>query len=146
MACFEEAAGDAHPDVRAEALTRLATRLRRARRHAEAADAWQQVLSLTEDRQDGARRRALAREAAQALAIHHEHRARDLEAARRLARAALGLEPTRSAAAALEYRLERLDRKLENEKMKNIKHEPQNINAETGEAGAPPDSAFIFDV
>jgi uncharacterized protein len=143
MACFEAAAGDTHPDVRAEALARLAARLRRARRHVEAAEAWQQVLSLTEDRQDGARRRALAREAAQALAVHHEHRARDLEAARRLARAALGLEPTRAGAAALEYRLERLDRKI---KTKNIKHETTNINAEAGEAGAPPDSAFIFDV
>lgn len=113
MACFEEAAKDEDRDVRVEALARIAARHRRARRHAEAADAWQQVFALTSDAETfGTRGRALARDAAEALAVHHEHRARNLQAARELARAALSLERTRSGAEALEYRLRRLDRKL----------------------------------
>lgn len=115
MTCFEDAAKDPNRDVRIEALARIATRHRRARRHAEAAEAWQQVLALTGQTDvAGLRGRALARDAAEALAIHHEHRARDLRAARELACAALRLERTRTGAQALQYRLRRLDRKLEN--------------------------------
>jgi uncharacterized protein YprB with RNaseH-like and TPR domain len=114
MTCFEEAAGDRDRDVCVEALARIASRLRRARRHAEAAHAWQQVFTMTNEPEEaGVRGRALARDAAEALAVHHEHRARNLQAARELARAALRLERTRSGTASLEYRLRRLDRKLE---------------------------------
>jgi ubiquinone biosynthesis protein UbiJ len=55
----------------------------------------------------------LARDAAEALAVHEEHRARNLQAARELARAALRLERTRSGTEALEYRLKRLERKID---------------------------------
>jgi uncharacterized protein YprB with RNaseH-like and TPR domain len=113
MACFEEAARDLDRDVRVEALARMASRHRRARRHAEAAEAWQQVFMLTseEDRPES-RSRGRARDAAEALAVHHEHRARNLQAARELARAALRLERTRSGVESLEYRLKRLERKI----------------------------------
>jgi hypothetical protein len=113
MQCFEDAAVDRRHDVRVEALARIACRHRRARRHAEAADTWQQVLELTNDLGSGdTRAQGLARDAARALAVHHEHRARDFEAARRLARAALQLERSRRGVEALQYRLDRLDRKL----------------------------------
>ncbi len=113
MMCFEDAAQDGDCDIRVEALARIAARHRRARRNAEAAEAWQQVFSLTREANgDGPRARALARDAAKALAVHQEHRARNLQAARELARAALNLERTRSGTEALEYRLRRLERKL----------------------------------
>ncbi|MGE5815094.1 MAG: ribonuclease H-like domain-containing protein [Acidobacteriota bacterium] len=113
MQCFEEASRDGDCDVRVEALARMASRYRRARRHAEAAEAWQQVFHLTEIDAAGPRSRALARDAAEARAVHQEHRARNLQAARELARAALSLERTRSGAEALAYRLKRLDRKID---------------------------------
>lgn len=125
MACFDAAARDDERDVRAEALARIATRHRRARRHAEAADAWQQVLALTHDSESRAPRgQSLARDAAEALAVHHEHRARNLDAARELARAALRLERRRSGAAALEHRIRRLEKKLEDgERLSKMKNE-----------------------
>ena len=47
-----------------------------------------------------------------ALAIHHEHRVRDLDEARRQAERALAVEPDPLEAEALRHRLARLDRKL----------------------------------
>jgi hypothetical protein len=52
------------------------------------------------------------REAALALAVHHEHRDKDLTAARRHARRALGLERLPLVRRALERRVHRLDEKL----------------------------------
>jgi uncharacterized protein YprB with RNaseH-like and TPR domain len=113
MRCFEDAASDPQREVRVEALARIACRHRRARRHADAAAAWQQVFALTsEESESSARTQGLARDAAEALAVHHEHRARDLEAARRLARAALTLERSRRGGESLRYRLDRIERKL----------------------------------
>jgi hypothetical protein len=113
MHCFEDAAADLQRDVRIEALARIACRHRRARRHGEAAAAWQQVFTLTHgEGGDTSRTQDLARDAAEALAVHHEHRARNLDAARTLARAALALERSRRGTAALQYRLERLERKI----------------------------------
>ena len=48
----------------------------------------------------------------EALAVHHEHRARDLEAARRFALQSLRLQATVARRDAIKYRLARLDRKL----------------------------------
>ena len=101
-ACYRDAAGDPHEDVRAEALCRLALRLRRARRHAEAAEAWEQVLALDD-------RHVLAREA---LAVHNEHRVRDLDTARTLAVGALARDLPPGRREALRYRIARLERKL----------------------------------
>lgn len=110
-ACYVQAAALAmrmgrEPDVQAEALRRLAILRRRSRRMADAASAWEQLLNLP------ACPSVLRREAREALAIHHEHRSRDLQTARTFALDVLA-EPTgvrwREQA---EYRLRRLDRKM----------------------------------
>jgi hypothetical protein len=80
--------------------------LRRLRRYEAAAAAWQRLLDL-----DGCSPR-LEREAAEALAVHHEHRLRSLPSARRLAMRSLLLDMTRTRRDAIEHRLARLDRKL----------------------------------
>jgi uncharacterized protein YprB with RNaseH-like and TPR domain len=103
--CYERALaltdGSWHGDdevVRAESLRALAVRCRRAGRHAEAAGHWEAITGLRRC-PDG-----LMREAIEALAIHHEHRSRDLLRAR-------GFACRLPAGAA--HRLARLDRKLE---------------------------------
>ena len=55
----------------------------------------------------------LGRRAAEALAIHHEHRARDLDTARRYAET-LGADASGRAADEARHRLDRLNRKLSN--------------------------------
>jgi len=103
---FERAvvmAGDT--DVKASALRCLALTERRARKYEEAARRWHQLLELR-----GCPAH-LAREAAEALAIHHEHRSRDLTAAKNFA-----LKSGRPGKPALEddavrHRLARLERK-----------------------------------
>lgn len=108
--CFERASVGDDRDVRPHALARLATLLGRLGRYDEAASAWQSLLD------DGRRRRGpmspLARRAAEALAIHHEHRARDLAAARKYAEhlEAHADDRTRRSAA---HRLGRLNRKID---------------------------------
>ncbi len=89
--------------LRVEALRRLARHLRRERRQAEAAVVWQEILA------QGSTPLAVELEATEALAIHHEHRAKDLLAARRFARRIL---TTAGASTAVQHRLSRLDRKL----------------------------------
>jgi hypothetical protein len=91
---------------REQAWHALALLLRRRRRFGEAADAWRQVLRHTD------RRSALGQEAVEALAIHHEHRERNLSLARALALKALGSESDEVRRAGLRHRLKRLDQKL----------------------------------
>jgi uncharacterized protein len=91
---------------REAALHALAVLLRRGRRHGEAAGAWQALLAL------GHGRTAAGREAIQALAVHHEHRARDLGAARAFALRQLQAEGDPERREVVRYRLARLDRKL----------------------------------
>ena len=79
---------------------------RRLRRHAEAAEAWRRILDL---------RRCpphISREATEALAVHHEHRVRDLQAARLFALQTLRFEASVARQHAVRHRLARLDRKL----------------------------------
>lgn len=92
--------------ARAEALHWLALHHRRARRFAEAAEAWQGLLEIPGLDAD------LKREACEALAIHHEHRARDLEAARRFALGALDIARGGRRTEAVAHRLDRLARKI----------------------------------
>ena len=94
--------GDA---LRAEAWLRLAVRLRRERRHDEAVDAWERIVELRHAPSP------IRREAIAALAIHHEHRSRNLSVALMFARRALEGEsdPTRRHDA--RHRLARLGRK-----------------------------------
>ncbi len=101
--CFAQGA-----DVltRAEALRCFAVLCRRQRLYAEAADAWHRILDL---------RRCpphIAREATEALAVHHEHRLRDPRSARQFALRSLGFESSASRQHAVRHRLARLERKL----------------------------------
>ena len=92
--------------TRAEALRCSAVLARRQHRYEEAARAWRALLEM---------RRCpahLAREASEALAVHHEHRLRDLQSARRFALQTLQFNITRSRTAEVQRRLARLDRKL----------------------------------
>ena len=84
-ACFRTVAecGTAPDSVRAEALYSWARSLRRARRHHEAADVWRRLASSRTVRA------VLRAEAQEALAVHHEHRDRDLEKAHQWAKGAL---------------------------------------------------------
>jgi tetratricopeptide (TPR) repeat protein len=106
---YELAASSGDQDVAPLALARWAIFLRREGRFDEAAAAWARVLECGSLR--GRPLTTIERRAAEALAIHHEHRARDLDAARRYA------ETMRATAAGrfvadVEHRLGRLDRKM----------------------------------
>ena len=110
--CFARAAGIDEPPLpgdevsRAEAMHGYAALCRRERRYAEAAGAWRRLLEL---------RRCppgLVRSAAEALAVHHEHRLRDPRTARSFALRSAPLQATSSRQQALQHRLARLDRKL----------------------------------
>ena len=90
----------------AEALRAYATLSRRHRRYEDAATAWRRVLDLRHGPP------AIVREATEALAVHHEHRVRDLAVARRFALQSLPLQRTASREQAARHRLARLDRKL----------------------------------
>jgi uncharacterized protein YprB with RNaseH-like and TPR domain len=102
------AAASGGSDVRRHALSRLAVLLRRQDRHAEAATAWQEVLELAAA--DGILT-PLARRAALALAIHHEHRARDYGTAKVYADA-LRAESAGRLRQQAESRVSRLKRKM----------------------------------
>jgi hypothetical protein len=111
-ACFAHAASLAarigrEPDVRAEALRRLALLRRRAGRTSDAAEAWKEIVTVA------GCPAALRREAREALAIHHEHRSRDLQTARTLVLDALAENPAPHWRGRAEYRLKRLEMKLE---------------------------------
>ena len=93
-------------EIRAAALHWLALRRRHARRFDQAAEAW---LELT--RIPGIES-SLRRAALEALAIHHEHRAKDLEQAREFALSALELSGDARHVDEVRHRLGRLSKKL----------------------------------
>jgi hypothetical protein len=92
--------------VRVEALRALALRCRRTGRYSEAVAHWDAIVR--------ARRcpPALRREACEALAVHHEHRSRDLETARRYAEQSRRVPQAGSHQEAVAKRLARLERKI----------------------------------
>jgi uncharacterized protein YprB with RNaseH-like and TPR domain len=92
--------------VKVDALRALALAWRRARQYEDAATCWQQLLDVRGCPPH------IAREATEALAIHHEHRKRDLTAAKLFALRSLeaGTDAARTDAA--RHRLARLDRKI----------------------------------
>ena len=94
--------GDAGIDAR----RRLAAALRRGRRFEEAAACWRELLEIP-----GCPRH-IAREANEALAIHHEHRIRDLDAAKTFALQSLEGGENRTWRDGVRHRLARLDRKI----------------------------------
>jgi uncharacterized protein len=98
---------DADEELRAEALRAYAIVARRLRQYDDAADAWRRVLGLTECP------RPIEREASEALAVHLEHRRRDLASARDFTMRLLNVDESVTRRQAAEYRLARLDRKLE---------------------------------
>jgi hypothetical protein len=111
-ACYRKAATSSNPFTRADALCRLGIRFRRDRRFADAASVWRELIEFTEPR---TMRRGvlgdLRQVAIEAMAIHQEHRAKDLAGARELALSALeecGLRAENS----VRHRLARLERKL----------------------------------
>ena len=108
VAAYELAAAGGDRVVRRHALARLAVLLRRAAKFEDAAAAWQGVLELR-DGESGLS--PIERRAAEALAIHHEHRARDLAKARRYAEA-LRREASGRKRQEISHRLDRLNRKL----------------------------------
>jgi uncharacterized protein YprB with RNaseH-like and TPR domain len=92
------------PEVHAEALRRLAWLRRRARRVYEAAEAWRELASLPRCAA------SLRCEAKEALAIHFEHRSKNLEVARQHALDLLtDLDANH---VRVQHRLQRLERKL----------------------------------
>jgi len=99
------AAASEDAEVAAHALARLAGLLRRQGRHQESAQAWQGVLDL------GCSPCGLDRRATEALAIHHEHRARDFAGALRYAEH-LRQQAKGQQARDAERRVQRLDKKL----------------------------------
>ena len=94
-------------EAAARALGRLAGIYRRQRRYTDAAEAWTRLLKLPRvpDR--------LRREASVALAVHHEHRLRDLGQAQWFATHALEAEPHPARRRAVQHRLTRLRRKID---------------------------------
>jgi hypothetical protein len=112
--CFAAAATDdgmaerdADRAVRADALHWLALHRRRSHRFHEAAEAWRTLSEIPGVEAD------LRREALEALAIHHEHRVKDLEAARAFALEALRLADDARHVEDVRHRLGRLSRKLD---------------------------------
>ncbi|HTM03168.1 MAG TPA: ribonuclease H-like domain-containing protein [Vicinamibacterales bacterium] len=123
-AAFGHAASCAHSDIvtRAEALRALAVVCRRQRRYEDAAAAWRRVVGL------GGCPPAIAREASEALAVHHEHRSRDLQAARSFALDSLRMPGTPARRDALQHRLARLERKIGDRRLRPLFGEPASAD------------------
>jgi hypothetical protein len=100
------ASADVDPLTLTEALRAYGVLCRRERRYTEAAEAWRRILALRGCPVH------IAKEATEALAVHHEHRLRDLIAARRFAMQALQFSASTTRVQALHHRLARIDRKI----------------------------------
>jgi uncharacterized protein YprB with RNaseH-like and TPR domain len=109
----------AYDIVRIEALRRLALACRRARLFDEAAACWSELVEIR------GCPAIVEREATAALAIHHEHRRRDLGAAKLFALRTLETGPGPAWRAAAQHRIARLDRKmtLEQSERRSLKFE-----------------------
>ncbi len=105
--------------VRLESLRALALAWRRARDFEKAAACWRQLLETRGCPP------AMHREAAEALAIHHEHRLRDLDTAKAFALRSLIDEPRPAWTQAVQHRLARLDRKLRKSDVSSLRSDVQ---------------------
>lgn len=107
IACYERAARLSWrlPVRRLEAVRGAARLYRRDRRHQDAVFAWKAIADAAGDS-------PMTIEAVTALAVHHEHRTKDLDAAKRFATLALDARSEFRRAAA-QYRLARIERKLQ---------------------------------
>lgn len=119
-AAFEMAVEAPDAEVQRQALGRLALMHRRATRHNDAARCWQGILDLV----PRGRRQltSLERQAVEALAIHHEHRAHDLERARTYAEA-LGATVSGKQKDETERRLRRLAKKISHDAAPPLSYE-----------------------
>jgi uncharacterized protein YprB with RNaseH-like and TPR domain len=120
----EPAAGGSPATIRIDSLRSLAITLRRARQYADAAVCWRRLLDVP-----GCSPPA-AREATEALAIHHEHRERDLAAAKAFALRSLETGNGPAWTNAARYRLARLERKLSYESLKFERLKSEGLNFE----------------
>jgi hypothetical protein len=112
-ACYRRASESPCLETRSESFYRLGLRCRRSGRFEEAAGWWRQLVALTETvRQRDHTLDSLREFAIEALAIHQEHRVRDLHAARELALFALEENTESRRADGMRHRLARLNRKL----------------------------------
>ena len=106
--CFQLAlVMDSSAAVRLASLRHLAIDARRTRRFDEAAAYWQHLLEMPGCPPQ------LKREANEALAIHHEHRVRDLARAKTFALKSLEMNSRPGWAHAVHHRLARIERKME---------------------------------
>ncbi|MFN7917166.1 MAG: ribonuclease H-like domain-containing protein [Vicinamibacterales bacterium] len=96
--------------IRVEALRSLAVGARRARQFTDAAGWWRRLLEVPGCPPP------IRREATEALAIHHEHRERNLEAARMFALKSLEAGSEAAWGDAVRHRLARIERKLVSER------------------------------
>src|SRR4029077_21114083 len=96
----------AYDPIRIEALRLLALASRRARRYEEAASCWSELLAVRGCPPP------IAREATEALAIHHEHRRRDLTPAKTFALQTLEIGAPPAWVNATRHRLARLEQKM----------------------------------
>ena len=105
-AALSRAPKGAFDAVKVDALRALALVWRRARDFGRAARCWQELLDMRGCPPP------VAAEAAEALAIHHEHRLRDFREAHRLASSTLRPGLTERRTDAVKWRLNRLERRL----------------------------------
>jgi tetratricopeptide (TPR) repeat protein len=105
-ACYERAADTGDRATRADALSRLAISLRKEKKYDEAAAIWRRLLDARPPR--ARTLLPLERLAMEALAVHHEHREKDLELAKKFADA-LNDE---NGDEGIRRRLSRLERKM----------------------------------
>ena len=109
MRCYETAAAMGEAEVRRSALARLGVLFRRDGRHDEAAETWQGILDLIPRARTTLT--TLERRAVEALAVHQEHRARDLSSAQQLAHT-LNAQTTGRLKQEATRRLNRIEKKL----------------------------------
>ena len=102
----DSSASSAPSAIHVDALRSLALMLRRSRSYDEAAGCWRQILDV------GSCPGHIAREANAALAIHHEHRRRDLAAAKDFALRSLEHATHPAWHDAVRHRVARLERKM----------------------------------
>ena len=107
--CYERAAETGDRATRADALSRLAITFRKERRYEDAAAIWRRIVdAIPTGKTHPGRVLPLERLAIEALAVHHEHREKDLELAKKFADA-LNDE---NGDEGIRRRLNRLERKM----------------------------------